>query len=236
MAHCLSGTPLSEEDYKGRRGAALAKYASNPNTFRVAMVDAPLTLETCPCCVAGAIPLLNCCATVHLRHKALNHLSPGSGWDHYECCQGYVPECCCFKPGACFERECPRAAMSAEAWCCPGLAISATRFLLMDEYGLQPDPCDNRLIRLNNCLQLARCVCDVAAAFDRNLRDCAQLLDCVAELAFWSTAGCMVAQIDAELNHRGAANAANRGADDAYSPLAAEDAAPPPQLPIEGRF
>lgn len=40
-----------------------------------------------------------------------------------------------------------------EAWCFPSCAISSTRMLVMDTRNIQPDPCDSRLIRLNNFLQ-----------------------------------------------------------------------------------
>ena len=244
MAHCLAGDPLTAEEIKGKRGAALGRYVANPNAFQVGLVEAPLKLETLHCCLLGACPYANVCASVHARHRTLNHLHPGSDWDNYQCCQGYVPECCCFKAGACFEADCPRAAACCEAFCCPGLAISATRYLLMDQYALQPDPCDNRLIRFNNCVQVASCLCHVAAvvAGDRSLRELAQLLDCVAEVVFWSTAGCMIAQITHELNFRDGTGASRGGAiGDSYSPLAPEDVAslqapPSLQTPIEGRF
>ncbi|KAJ1464179.1 hypothetical protein T484DRAFT_1870593 [Baffinella frigidus] len=48
-----------------------------------------------------------------------------------------------------------------KAWCCHSCAISATRTLIMDTRSIQPDPCDSRLIRLNNALQGigdARCI------------------------------------------------------------------------------
>ena len=72
----------------------------------------------------------------------------------------------------------------------------------MDKYGLMPDPCDNSLIRMNNFLLLARCICDIAAIFDKNLRHAAQILDCLSEVLFWSTLGCMTAQTYAEVQFR----------------------------------
>ena len=32
--------------------------------------------------------------------------------------------------------------------------MSSTRMAVMDLYDLQPDPCDNRLIRMSNCCKL----------------------------------------------------------------------------------
>ncbi|KAH8047408.1 hypothetical protein JL720_16126 [Aureococcus anophagefferens] len=121
-------------------------------------------------------------AQVHMRYKVLNHVAPGSGWDHYVCCQGYTGSCCCFHPGACCEKEMPRTCMFVEACCCAGLAVSSTRFVLMDQYKLVPDECDNRLIRFNNCMQVLSCICHFAAIFDRNLRDLAQIIDLIADI------------------------------------------------------
>ena len=137
-----------------------------------------------------------------MRYKVLNHIAPGSGWDHYVCCQGYTGSCCCFHPGACCEKEMPRTCMFVEACCCAGLAVSSTRFVLMDQYKLVPDECDNRLIRFNNCMQVLSCICHFAAIFDRNLRDLAQIIDLIADIVFFSMAGCMTAQVDYEINYR----------------------------------
>ena len=135
-------------------------------------------------------------------------MSPGSGWTHYQCCQGYCPVCC-FKPSD-TPHTFPRTCMYLEACCCPGLAASANRFVIMDKYGLMPDPCDNSLIRMNNFLLLARCICDIAAIFDKNLRHAAQILDCLSEVLFWSTLGCMTAQTYAEVQFREQAAACRR--------------------------
>ena len=154
------------------------------------------------CCLLGGCPLSFLCTQVHMRYKVLNHVAPGSGWDHYVCCQGYTGSCCCFHPGACCEKEMPRTCMFVEACCCAGLAVSSTRFVLMDQYKLVPDECDNRLIRFNNCMQVLSCICHFAAIFDRNLRDLAQIIDLIADIVFFSTAGCMTAQVDYEVNYR----------------------------------
>lgn len=92
--------------------------------------------------------------------------------------------------------------MLLEALCCPGLAVSSTRFLLLDHLHLRPDPCDNQMIRINNCIQLLACICDIAAHFDRNLRDLSALLDILADLVFLSLSGCMTAQLYYEMKAR----------------------------------
>ena len=73
---------------------------------------------------------------------------------------------------------------------------------IMDKYDLMPDPCDNRLIRMNNCLYLASCICYVASMFVRELEHAAQILDCISEVLYCSTLGCMTAQTYAEVQFR----------------------------------
>lgn len=223
---CLSAEPLGDDELKGRRGGAMARYVQNVNTFQVSMLDTPCSCATCPCCVLAACPLTHICVQCHLRHRVLNHIHPGSGWDHYICCQGYWPKCCCFAPGECGEKSCPRTCMCLEAWLCPGCAVSTTRFVVMEHYDLMPDPCDNRLIRMNNCIQLFACVCHVAAIFNRNLRALANIIDCLADVMFWTTTGCMTAQVDAEVAFR----ETQQAADVVYAPVAV-DAYAPPDMP-----
>lgn len=75
-----------------------------------------------------------------------------SDMSKYECCQGYI-QCCCFKGGACGENSCPELCLCLEATFCLGLSMSTSRMYIMDKYQLAYDPCDNRLIRLNNCCE-----------------------------------------------------------------------------------
>ena len=72
----------------------------------------------------------------------------------------------------------------------------------MDKYGLLPDPCDNQIIRMHNFLFLARCICDIAARFVRELEHAAQILDCISEVLFLATLGCRTAQTYAEVQFR----------------------------------
>ena len=73
--------------------------------------------------------------------------------------------------------------------------MSSSRIFVSDMYDLRPDPTDNRMIRLTNCLQLLSCVCDVAAIFDENLRHLAHVIHVAAELVFYTIIGCMAAQV-----------------------------------------
>ena len=183
---CFSDAPLNENELKGQRAEAIGRYVSNVNTFQTKMIDVPCSWPRCRAASSRrGLPLAVAKCTCGIR--VLNHVSPGSGWTHYQCCQGYCPVCC-FKPSD-TPHTFPRTCMYLEACCCPGLAASANRFVIMDKYGLMPDPCDNRIIRMNNCLLLARCICDIAAIFDKNLRHAAQVLDCLSEILFWSMLG-----------------------------------------------
>ncbi|KAH8063941.1 hypothetical protein JL720_13102 [Aureococcus anophagefferens] len=176
-ARCFSGEPLGEDELSTKRGATFARFAGNRDKFQTSMGDA--CCKAPGCCLLGGCPLSFLCTQVHMRYKVLNHVAPGSGWDHYVCCQGYTGSCCCFHPGACCERD------AADL-----------------HYKLVPDECDNRLIRFNNCMQVLSCICHFAAIFDRNLRDLAQIIDLIADIVFFSTAGCMTAQVDYEINYR----------------------------------
>jgi len=144
---CLSPEPLGEKDLKHARGERLAKFVAYQNEFQMKMLDAPCSCSTLPCCCIGTCPWIHLCVQTHMRYKVLNHLHPESGWDNYVCCQGYFGPCCCFAPGKCYEDTFPRTCMCCEALCCPGLAVSTTRMVVMDAYRITPDPCDNRLIR-----------------------------------------------------------------------------------------
>ena len=86
---------------------------------------------------------------------------------------------------------------------------------VMDKFTLASDPCDRRIIRFNNFMQLLACVCNILACFIPELRDAAQCIQCIADLVFYTTAGCMFAQINYEWNARkkeGTLGAEPRGA------------------------
>ena len=99
----------------------------------------------------------------------------------YQCCQGYF-NCCCFKAGAVGEESCPDLCLCLEAFLCNNFAVSASRMYVMDKYALSSDPCDYRLIRLSNILQLLACICDLAACLTKNddIRQMAWIVDNIA--------------------------------------------------------
>ncbi len=132
-----------------------------------------------------------------LRRKALeNDLSK------YRCFQGQFIVCCCIKADACCEESCPCLCLCIEAHLCNAMAISATRMFVMEKYDLQTDPCDNRLIRFNNCVQYIRCIVDIIAIFYDDARALAQIIDLIADFIYHSVSGCMTAQVAHELNYQ----------------------------------
>lgn len=77
---------------------------------------------------------------------------------------------CCLQAGTCGESSCPTLCLCCEACFCNFAAVSASRMYVMEKYDLTSDPCDYRLIRINNCLQLIACICDILAIFIEDLR------------------------------------------------------------------
>ncbi|CAH0480631.1 unnamed protein product [Peronospora belbahrii] len=166
----------------------------NPDAFHVGMMHAP---GADPMCCLGSC-LCPCCAQIIIRRKALNY-----DMSNYTCCQGYmdgiVP---CARSGSCGESSCPNGCLCLEAFCCNGCAVSATRMMVMDRYRLQPDKWDNRIMRCNNCIQLASCICSLLSICISELGDLAHILNCIAQCTYASTQGCMTAQVNVELRER----------------------------------
>ena len=108
------------------------------------------------------------------------------------CCQGYYP---CTKCCDGIDTEMPQCCLCLEAFLCCSCSISATRMMVMDKYELHSDPCDRKLIRINNMLQCLSCVCDILAMCDPEFRECAQCLDCVSQIFYISIQSCMITQV-----------------------------------------
>uniref|UniRef100_K3WYH0 Uncharacterized protein n=1 Tax=Globisporangium ultimum (strain ATCC 200006 / CBS 805.95 / DAOM BR144) TaxID=431595 RepID=K3WYH0_GLOUD len=164
------------------------------NTYAVGMMDAagadPL------CCISSC--LCPCCAQIYIRRKALHY-----DMRNYTCCQGYmdgfVP---CLYAGQCGEQSCPNLCLCVEAFACNGCAVSSTRMLVMDRHNLRPDEWDNRIIRFNNCIQVASIICTCLGICIPGAQDCADTMRCIAQCTYLATEGCMTAQINVELNKR----------------------------------
>ena len=119
----------------------------------------------------------------------------------YTCCQGYF-NCCCFKSGSLGEETCPTACLCLEAFLCSNLAVSASRMYVMDKYQLSSDPCDYRLIRLSNMLQLLSCVCHILSTFDREFLRLTFLIDHLADFMYHAVSSCMTAQTAYEVDYQ----------------------------------
>eukprot|EP01038_Epipyxis_sp_PR26KG_P012686 gene12686-17009_t len=178
---CFDDSPIPQDPKGFRR-----------NQFQLSMMDT-LSSNQPACCLSYFLP---CCASYYIRYKTLD-----GDMTRYTCCQGYMDNIC-FRSGSCGERSCPEFCLGVESFCCLGPSVSATRMMVMDQYDLRPDPCDNRLVRLLNCLMIMSCICDIASIFVRELRDFAHLLHTIANMMFYCLIGCMVSQVHNEVNYR----------------------------------
>lgn len=66
---------------------------------------------------------------------------------------------------------------------------------VMEKYDLTSDPCDYRLIRINNCLQLLACICNVLALINDSFSALANLINRIADIFYHCITGCMTAQV-----------------------------------------
>lgn len=123
-----------------------------------------------------------------LRRKVLE-----GDMSRYVCCQGYT-NICCFQAGTLGEQYCPDVCLCCESCCCNGFAISASRMYMMDRYQLASDPCDYRLIRINNCIQILSCFCNILAVIDEKFQHLAGIIDRIADFFYHLVSGCMTAQ------------------------------------------
>lgn len=81
---------------------------------------------------------------------------------------------CCLTAGSCGEENCPQFCACVEGCICNFAAVSANRNYVMDKYDLSSDPCDYRLIRINNCLQIIACLCSILAMIDGTFAEIAR--------------------------------------------------------------
>lgn len=142
---------------------------------QISMMDG-LTHNQPICCLTYCLPF---CSAYYTRYRVLD-----GDMSRYVCCQGSsnLPIICrsfkkgminvhdfstfsntlnsgymdnyCFHAGSCGERNCPTFCLCVESLICVGPSMSSSRVMVMDQYGLRSDPCDNRVIRLANCLQI----------------------------------------------------------------------------------
>jgi len=197
---CFSKDKLTQDEVKGKYAGAFGPYAENENKFDISLCQAPCREPLC--CVASSLCL--CPAAIYMRHKALNHVNPGSGWGDYKCCQGYFGGCCCLHPGEMGESTCPVPCMCLESFCCIGPAVSATSNVIRERYHLGLDEDDVRLIRCSNCLfYFSFIVTCIAMCTECEGDDYfASIVNCISDGVFLSVAGCMTAQVNHEIGLR----------------------------------
>jgi len=197
---CFSDKPLSADEMNGKYGGAFGQYANNSEKFDISLCETPCKA---PCCWLASMACL-CPAQIHLRYKALNHVEPNSGWKNYMCCQGYFGGCCCIQPGEIGDKTCPIPCMCLEAFCCPGLAVSASGNVIRERYSLGLDEDDVRLIRCSNCLQIFSCILSLVSIITPCEGDdqCARIVDLIADIVFCCVSGCMTAQVYHEISKR----------------------------------
>lgn len=80
--------------------------------------------------------------------------------------------------------------------------MSANRQYVMEEYNLESDPCDYRLIRINNCIQMLSCCCSILAMIDNSFNALAEIVNRIADLVYHTVSGCMTAQVAVEINYQ----------------------------------
>lgn len=183
---------------------------NKPNEWQTGMKDA-CCKEPLGCCCSVLCSPWGCTAC-YWRKEAIEEY--GTYPDDYQCFQGYQPNCCakCISP-IIENSKGNQCCLCLEGCCCPINALQMTRLYVMDADDLSPDPCDYKIIRCSNCLQYLSCLCHVLACFFEELRECAQVVDCIADCFTFSMAGCMGAQLCAQIKyHKSSLNAKVGGA------------------------
>mmetsp|Transcript_4966 Transcript_4966/g.16283 ORF Transcript_4966/g.16283 Transcript_4966/m.16283 type:complete len:92 (+) Transcript_4966:674-949(+) len=75
-------------------------------------------------------------------------------------------------------------------------------------------------------MQLLSCICHILALFNRDFQQLAALIDLIADIVFFTTAGCMTAQVNYEIKYRDALGGAHGGVSAGPPPYHA----PPPTV------
>mmetsp|Transcript_32724 Transcript_32724/g.75302 ORF Transcript_32724/g.75302 Transcript_32724/m.75302 type:complete len:221 (-) Transcript_32724:155-817(-) len=202
----LDGKPLHKEETEGLTNRYASKYASFAenhgapgSTFQITMMQTPSHETKYWCC--ACFPIISFCAIAEARKKALEHVYGQEGLYHYSCGQGYFDTYgLSLKKG----KQCALQMLYLEACCLPSCSVSGTRLLVMDRYQLEPDECDNRLIRLNNCAQMLEFIFVIVAFLLelRNEGEVVEVTDCMGDTAFCCISSCMVAQVRQEIDFR----------------------------------
>lgn len=174
MCFICDGSPVPEDPLRAHPRAwetsMMGSCCGNPWGFLASCI--------CPCLMA-----------CWLRYAALQR-----DMSKYRCCQGYI---CggCFKWFDNCAQSCPCCCLFCEVTLCCPCAVSSNRWFVQHERQIRSDPCDNRIIRLNNCLQCLACLC---RCFLRTSWP-AHIIRFIADLFYIWVQACMQAQTDYEL-------------------------------------
>eukprot|EP00038_Savillea_parva_P006470 m.163982 g.163982 ORF g.163982 m.163982 type:complete len:199 (+) comp12364_c0_seq1:79-675(+) len=185
----LSGKPLSDKERE--KDPMGNNRPMHGREWQTDMCHVCCNGGCCPCLIASVC----CCpCACYLRNKALQ-----GDMSKYQCCQGYICRGCTSYCKCC-ENNCPCCTLFCESFLCNCFAISATRMWVQEERQILTDPCDNRIIRFNNCCQLLACFCYILAIFCDAFRAIADLIGLIADIVYIITSGCMQAQTYVELS------------------------------------
>ena len=72
----------------------------------------------------------------------------------------------------------------------------------MEEYNLESDACDYRLIRITNCIQILACFCTILSLIDDSCTAFAEIINRIADLVYHTVSGCMTAQVAYEVDYQ----------------------------------
>lgn len=177
----MDGSPHPDDPHKS--------YEQYGKQWETDMMHSPCNNCKGFCCAAW----FPCCFSMHLRTVALQ-----GDMTKYSCCQGYFCDRCC-APCNDMAQNCPSFCLCIEAFVFHSCAISATRIYVQEERQITTDPCDNRLIRFNNCVQLLACIFHLFANHNEICNLLATIFDFASDVVYCTIQACMQAQTHHEL-------------------------------------
>eukprot|EP00238_Polyblepharides_amylifera_P006760 CAMPEP_0196594888 /NCGR_PEP_ID=MMETSP1081-20130531/79588_1 /TAXON_ID=36882 /ORGANISM="Pyramimonas amylifera, Strain CCMP720" /LENGTH=177 /DNA_ID=CAMNT_0041919281 /DNA_START=257 /DNA_END=790 /DNA_ORIENTATION=- len=91
-----------------------------------------------------------------------------------------------------------------EVFCCFSQSVASSRFVIQDERRIENTACDNCLIGFMICMQYVAYVFRIAACITQIdiIEQLADIMDCIADLAYCSVCACMQTQHKVELDVR----------------------------------
>lgn len=154
---CASGDPVTSPEAKGYDHNLGTTRHGYKNPWSPDGNEALNAICFSPCVTILSLPpVLAQFFMCNLRNTVLDEKM-----DDYKCCQGYYDPYMgnCAQSGKWSEKNCPCCCMATETLLCPGLALATARFTAMDKLQLQPDACDNRVMRVTNTWSCCVAMC-----------------------------------------------------------------------------